>query len=119
MMRDRPTASHDRRPHNHRRRIAMLALTGVLAAAVAVAAAPQPASAKTCSQVSIEARGEQARFMWLAKSKARANWRRKVRATTGLGAPFSNWARADNTEERCLSGPAGTLCIFTGTPCID
>jgi hypothetical protein len=76
------------------------------------------AIAKTCSGRSIEGRGEQSRFVWLAKTKARANWRYKVRATPGLGAPYANWARADNTEERCLTGPLGTICIFTGTPCL-
>ena len=74
--------------------------------------------AATCAGSPVEARGEASRFEWLAKTKARANWRRKVRLTPGLGVAYSNWARADNTEERCLSGPAGSLCIFTGVPCL-
>lgn len=74
--------------------------------------------AATCSGVMIEARGEQSRFMWSAKGKARANWRSKVRRTPELGTKFANWARAENTEERCLSGPAGIVCIFKGVPCI-
>ena len=77
-----------------------------------------PASAGTCAASAIEARGEQSRFVWLAKTKARANWRHKVRSTPGLGAKYANWARAETTDERCLTGPAGTLCIFTGTPCL-
>lgn len=88
----------------------------VLAAAALSAAGP--AEASTCSLTSIEARGEQSRFVWLAKTKTRANWRRKVRQTPGLGTAYANWARAENTEERCLTGPAGTVCIFTGTPCL-
>jgi hypothetical protein len=76
------------------------------------------AAAGTCASQPIEARGEQSRFVWLAKTKTRANWRRKVRATPGLGAAYANWARAENTDERCLTGPAGTVCIFTGTPCL-
>jgi hypothetical protein len=74
--------------------------------------------AATCAGEAVEARGEQSRFVWLAKTKARANWRTKVRRTPNLGAPYANWARAMNTDERCLTGPNGTLCIFTGFPCI-
>lgn len=55
--------------------------------------------------------------MWLAKTKARANWRRKVRATTGLGTEFSNWNDAETSEERCITAEGGTVCVFTGYPC--
>jgi hypothetical protein len=90
------------------------ALAGILIA-IGYAA---PASAGPCAATAVEARGEQSRFVWLAKSKARANWRRKVRSTPGLGTKYANWARAETTDERCLTGPLGTLCIFTGTPCL-
>jgi hypothetical protein len=86
--------------------------------ALAISGGAPAALAKTCSDVAIEARGEQSRFMWSAKGKARANWRSKVRRTPELGAKYANWARAENTEERCLSGSAGVLCIFVGTPCL-
>lgn len=76
-----------------------------------------PAIAATCHDKPISARGEAARYEWLAKTKARANWRREVRTTTGLGTDWAVWAQARDTEERCLIGPEGTLCIFTGTPC--
>ena len=76
------------------------------------------AHAATCTGSPVEARGEQSRYEWLAKTKARAAWRRKVRLTPGLGPTYANWAKAENTEERCLTGPAGTLCIFTGLPCL-
>ena len=80
--------------------------------------ASYPAQADdTCSETPIVARGEQARYVWLAKVKTRALWRRKVRSIPGLGPDYAHWARAQNTEERCLSGGAGTVCIFTGTPC--
>jgi hypothetical protein len=79
--------------------------------------APTPALADQCAATSVSARGEESRYLWMAKTKARASWRHKVRATTGLGPSYANWARAENTEERCLSGPSGTLCIFSGTPC--
>ena len=87
-------------------------------AALGATAQSAPAVGATCAGSPVEARGEQSRFEWLAKTKARANWRRKVRLTPGLGTAYANWAHADNTEERCLSGPAGTLCIFTGVPCL-
>ncbi len=74
--------------------------------------------AATCASAPIEARGEPSRFVWIAKTKARSNWRAKVRRTPGLGTSYANWPRANNSEERCLTGPSGTLCIFTGTPCL-
>ena len=91
----------------------------VIALGLALWACPvETARAATCAGSPVEARGEPSRFEWLAKTKARANWRRKVRLTPGLGNTFANWAHAENTEERCLTGPAGTLCIFTGLPCL-
>ena len=97
--------------NRHSVAIALLSfLFGALNPAVAIAA--------TCAGTPVEARGEQSRFVWIAKTKARANWRAKVRRTPELGAKYANWARAGNTEERCLTGPAGSLCIFTGTPCL-
>ncbi len=95
--------------------VTALALSALTSALCVHAKSAQSA---TCAGSPIEARGEASRFEWLAKTKARANWRRKVRLTPGLGAAYANWARADNTEERCLSGPAGSLCIFTGLPCL-
>ncbi len=89
--------------------LAAIFVAGFLAAPVARAA--------TCAPQRIEAKGEQSRFLWLAKTKARANWRRKVRMTPGLGADFANWARAENTEENCLSGRFNHLCVFAGNPC--
>lgn len=98
-----------------RRKLLILA---VAAALVSILAAPPSAeAAKTCSDEAVSARGEPAKFMWLAKTKARANWRRKVRATPGLGTGFSNWGDAETSEERCLTSEEGTVCIFTGYPC--
>ncbi len=78
---------------------------------------PTRVFADTCAPSPVTARGEESRFVWLAKTKTRANWRAKVRAISDLGPDYANWARAENTEERCLTGPKGTVCIFTGTPC--
>ena len=88
---------------------------------VIVVATPVPmstlATANTCASTPVTVRGEESRFVWLSKTKARANWRHKVRSIPSLGPDYANWARAEATEERCLTGPAGTICIFTGTPC--
>ena len=92
-------------------------LVAALLTVTAVLAAPGPANALTCAEAPVEARGEPSRFLWLAKTKMRANWRRKVRANATLGPDYANWARAQNTDEHCYSGPSGHLCIFTGTPC--
>ncbi len=95
-----------------------IAARAILSAiALLVALGPTPAKALSCATEAITARGEPSRYAWTAKAKARANWRAKVRATSGLGASYANWARAQNTDERCLLGPANTLCIFTGLPC--
>ncbi|MGO4684671.1 hypothetical protein [Hyphomicrobium sp. 2TAF46] len=99
-------------------RTALLLEASALALALLfLAPIPMRVLADTCASSPVVARGEEARYVWLAKTKARANWRAKVRATPGLGPNFANWSRAQNTEERCLTGPAGSLCIFTGTPC--
>lgn len=88
-----------------------------LAAAGMLGLSSAEASAETCAPAGVTARGEPARYEWLAKTKARANWRRRVRETTSLGTDYANWALARETTERCLSGPSGVVCIFTGTPC--
>lgn len=97
-------------------RCALVLAVAFAASAIAVAAEPARA-AGICAPEPVSARGENSRFAWSAKTKARANWRRKVRALPGLGPDYANWNRAQNTEERCLTGPAGTLCIFSGIPC--
>lgn len=93
------------------------AVVSIVLASGLVASTLAPAHADTCAQEPVTARGENSRFVWTAKTKARANWRREVRGTPGLGPDYGDWGRAQGTEERCLSGPAGTVCIFTGTPC--
>jgi len=89
---------------------AAIFMTGLLSFTV-------PASAETCASERIMGRSEPSRYEWTAKAKARANWRSKVRALPGLGPDYSTWSRAINTEERCITGPSGSLCTFTGTPC--
>jgi hypothetical protein len=89
----------------------------LLLAGFAVFGLGDPAVADTCAPNAVMARGEESHFMWSAKAKTRANWRAKIRAMPNLGPDYANWARAQDTEERCLSGPSGTVCTFTGRPC--
>lgn len=89
----------------------------IILATILVPEFPDNVHADTCASAPVMARGEESRFEWSAKAKTRANWRAKVRAMTTLGPDYANWARAQDTEERCLTGPKGTVCIFTGTPC--
>ena len=69
-----------------------------LAALVLLAAAwtgnPAPVAAQTCASPLISARGEPSSFEWLAKTKAQANWRSRVRATRDLGAAYATWSLA-------------------------
>lgn len=90
----------------------MIALCGSLTGG------PALAQSKTCAQVTVSARGEPASLEVLARTKARANWRARVRMTPGLGDPYATWSRAVNAEERCVSGPGGSVCTFSGTPCL-
>lgn len=76
-----------------------------------------PALAKTCANEPVYASGEPASFEWLARIKTHANWRAKVRTKSGLGDPYANWKLAEDTTERCFSGPKGTICQFSGVPC--
>lgn len=88
----------------------------MVAIALPLLAAGQ-ARAEECAGEPVVARGEQARFEWLAKTKARANWRRKVRALPPLGAAYANWTAARDTEERCIRIERAHYCIFSGIPC--
>jgi hypothetical protein len=92
-------------------------VTSALIISMAIVAVAPAQASKTCSDAAVSARGEPATFLWLAKTKARANWRRKVRVTPTLGTDFSNWGNAETSEERCITAEGGTVCIFTGYPC--
>ena len=78
---------------------------------------PNPAMADSCVGPPISARGEPSTFEWLAKTKARANWRSRVRATRNLGPAYSNWSLAQTREERCEATARGVVCVFTASPC--
>lgn len=99
-----------------------MAAGAIVAAAIAAALVCPPSAAlaqptTTCAASPVTARGEPSRYEWLAKTKARANWRRRVRLNSLLGPAYSDWKLAADIEEKCLSGGAGTVCIMTGTPC--
>lgn len=84
---------------------------------VATLAGTPQARAEVCSDHALMARGEPARLEWLAKTKARANWRARVRATPGLGDAFSGWRLAHDVHESCAPAEGGTACSFSGIPC--
>ena len=98
------------------KRAAAIAAAVLFGGALA-ASLPGRALAETCASAPVTAQGEFSRYVWLAKTKARANWRRKVRLAAGLGPAYANWAKARDTEERCIEVQGRTYCIFTGTPC--
>lgn len=70
-----------------------------------------------CANLPVAARGELASFEWLAKTKARANWRSRVRATKALGESYSSWNRAKERQEVCDNWGRGIVCTFSGIPC--
>ena len=92
-----------------------LLICAMLAAATLPIAAA--AGAQTCAPAAVSARGEPSAFKWLARTKARANWRAKVRKLKGLGAPYSDWNRAHNQTEDCGPDGRAMACTFTGLPC--
>ena len=93
---------------------AMLVATMITAMSIDIAWAQDT---KFCSSTPIVARGEPSSFEWLAKTKARANWRHRVRSTTELGTEYSDWKLSANLEESCLVGTDGTVCTITAVPC--
>lgn len=75
------------------------------------------AAAATCADAMITARGEASSLEWLAKTKARANWRSRVRTMPKLGTTYSTWSRASQPDERCETSARGFVCTFTAIPC--
>lgn len=101
-------------------RVALLGCLLVIAVVANMQSTAHPAYAQqtpSCSDSPISARGEPSRYEWLAKTKARANWRHRVRSTPELGTAYSDWKLAANLEESCLVGPDGTVCTITALPC--
>jgi hypothetical protein len=93
------------------------ALSALIPALILVACAPDAALADTCAADPVTAHGEPSSFEWLAKTKARANWRQRVRMIKALGPLYSTWSRAQESKETCSHSPKGIVCTFTGIPC--
>jgi hypothetical protein len=76
-----------------------------------------PATALTCSDESVQARGEPSRFESIAKLKARGNWRAHVRAHPKFGPPYANWSIAAAADYTCAEMKGGTACTAIARPC--
>jgi hypothetical protein len=94
------------------RRLHQLALS-----AAALATASTTASAATCADRVLRARGEPSRFEVVAKAKARGNWRAQVRAMPSLGAPYATWSIAEQTDYDCSESAGTYTCIAIARPC--
>lgn len=81
------------------------------------AGAAEHAVAAQCASTVVSARGEPSVFQWLALSKAKGNWRAKVRRTKGLGGLYADWRRADSRTEECGPDGKGIACTVAAVPC--
>jgi hypothetical protein len=98
----------------------MRATWGALISAMLAMAAPtSDARAATCADQPVSARGEPSRLEVLAKTKARGNWRAKVRALPALGAAYADWNKAQGADYRCSEDKGGTVCTAVALPCRD
>jgi len=89
---------------------------GVLALAAAIGCSPA-AKASQCAATQVQARGEPSVFKWLAKTKAKGNWRAKVRRMKSLGGAYADWNRSENKAEACGSDGKGIACTVSAVPC--
>jgi len=89
----------------------------VTAAVLAALATGDPASAATCADKPVTARGDPSRFEVLAKAKARGNWRAKVRAMPGLGAAYADFNKALAADYRCDQKDGRHVCVAVAHPC--
>jgi hypothetical protein len=83
----------------------------------ALVSASSTAAAVTCSERTVSARGEPARFEVLAKAKARGNWRAQVRALPGLGPLYATWSIAEGAHYDCLEREGRFTCTAIAHPC--
>jgi hypothetical protein len=88
-----------------------------LAAVAVLLAASAPVAAATCAERPVSARGEPSRYEVLAKAKARANWRAKVRAMPQLGAAYANFSKALAADYRCSQAGGRYVCVAIAHPC--
>jgi hypothetical protein len=97
-------------------RIAVLTSGVLLLAAVL---APGRATAATCAEQPVSARGDPSRFELLAKANARGNWRAKVRAIPTLGAAYADFNKALRADYRCSQEDGRHVCVAMAHPCRD
>ena len=90
-----------------------LLLASQLVDAPAMAQTP----AATCAAASVSARGEPASLRLLALTKARGNWRARVRVTPGMGAAYADWGAAAEQVERCIENTGSIVCTVSAIPC--
>ncbi len=88
-------------------------------AALIASSAGQAALAATCAERTVQARGDPSRFEVLAKAKARANWRARVRAMPTLGASYADWNKAAAADYRCGHEDGRYRCTAIAHPCRD
>ena len=81
------------------------------------AGAARDAGAAQCAAGRVSARGEPSVFQWLALTKAKGNWRAKVRRTKALGGLYADWRRADSPTQDCGPDGKGIACTVTAIPC--
>ncbi len=86
-------------------------------AALITLATSVPAWAMTCSEETVQARGEPSRFEAIAKAKARGNWRAQVRALPKFGPLYANWSLAVAADYDCTEGKDGYACVAIARPC--
>ncbi len=91
-------------------------LLAVLALGIA-AGGTRSAGAAQCAAAPVSARGEPSVFRWLALTKAKGNWRAKVRRTKRLGGLYADWKRAQASTEDCGPDGKGIACTVTAIPC--
>ena len=92
----------------------VLIIAALLAGGLAL---PSAEAAPACAAAPVTARGEASTFQWLARTKARANWRVKVRRLKGLGADYANWNEARSTAYECGQNGKGIACTVSAIPC--
>jgi hypothetical protein len=87
------------------------------ASVLAVLAAANPATAATCADKPVSARGDPSRFEVLAKANARGNWRAKVRAMPALGAAYADFNKALAADYSCSEKDGRHVCVAVAHPC--
>jgi hypothetical protein len=92
-------------------------MCSIVGLTIMTALPPAPATAATCAERPVTARGDPSHFLMLAKAKARGNWRAKVRAMPDLGALYADWSKALAADYTCRTDGGGVICSAIAYPC--